>query len=40
MPDVLVRPLAFLGRYSLLIYLVHQPVIILLLAAATGTKVL
>jgi uncharacterized membrane protein len=40
MPDLLVRPLAFLGRYSLLIYLVHQPVIILLLAAVTGAKVL
>jgi len=40
MPDLLIRPLAFLGRYSLIIYLVHQPVIILLLAAVTGTKVL
>ena len=40
LPDLLVRPLAFLGRHSLLIYLVHQPVIILLLAAVTGTKVL
>jgi len=39
-PDLLLRPLAFLGRYSLLIYLVHQPVIILLLSAVTGTEVL
>jgi len=39
-PDPVVQPLAFIGRYSLLIYLVHQPVIILLLAAVTGTKVL
>jgi uncharacterized membrane protein len=40
LPDRIVRPLAFLGQYSLIIYLVHQPVIILLLAAVTGTKVL
>ena len=40
LPDRIVRPLSFLGRYSLVIYLVHQPVIILLLAAVTGTKVL
>jgi len=40
MPDLFVRPLSFLGRHSLVIYLVHQPVIILLLALATGTKVL
>jgi uncharacterized membrane protein len=40
LPDRIVVPLAFLGQYSLLIYLVHQPVIILLLAAVTGTKVL
>jgi uncharacterized membrane protein len=40
LPDRIVQPLAFLGRYSLVIYLVHQPVIILLLAAVTGTKVL
>jgi uncharacterized membrane protein len=33
-------PLSFLGQHSLIIYLVHQPVIILLLAAVTGAKVL
>lgn len=38
-PDLFIWPLAFLGRYSLIIYLVHQPVIILLLGAVTGTKV-
>ena len=40
LPDRIVQPLSFLGRYSLVIYLVHQPIIILLLAAVTGTKVL
>jgi uncharacterized membrane protein len=33
-------PLSFLGQHSLIIYLIHQPVIILLLGAVTGTKVL
>jgi uncharacterized membrane protein len=40
LPDFFIRPLTFLGRHSLVIYLIHQPVIILLLAAVTGTKVL
>ena len=39
-PAVFTQPLAFLGRHSLLIYLVHQPLIILMLAALTGAKVL
>ena len=38
-PGHIVIPLSFLGRHSLLIYLVHQPVIILMLAAVTGMKV-
>ncbi len=38
-PEIITRPLAFLGRHSLLIYLVHQPVIIILLAALTGMPV-
>lgn len=39
LPDIVVMPLSFLGRHSLLIYLVHQPAIILLLAVLTGTPV-
>jgi len=39
LPDLALAPLSFLGRHSLVIYLVHQPVIILLLAAVTGTPV-
>lgn len=40
LPDRVLWPVAFLGRHSLAIYLVHQPVIILLLGALTGTRVL
>jgi uncharacterized membrane protein len=32
------RPFAFVGRHSLILYLVHQPLIILLLAAVFGIK--
>jgi uncharacterized membrane protein len=38
-PVIIIQPLAFLGRHSLVIYLIHQPIIILLLAAFTGTKI-
>jgi uncharacterized membrane protein len=38
-PVIIIRPLAFLGRHSLVIYLIHQPIIILLLAALTGTRI-
>jgi len=40
LPDRVAVPLSLLGQHALVIYLIHQPVIILLLAAVTGTKVL
>jgi uncharacterized membrane protein len=40
LPDLLEIPLSFLGRHSLVIYLVHQPLIILFLAAVTGVQIL
>jgi uncharacterized membrane protein len=39
-PAVFMQPLAFLGRHSLMIYLVHQPLVIIVLAVTTGAKVL
>jgi uncharacterized membrane protein len=39
-PVIVIQPLAFLGRHSLVIYLIHQPIIILLLAALTGTRII
>jgi uncharacterized membrane protein len=40
LPELPVQLCAFLGRHSLVIYLVHQPVIILLLATVTGIEIL
>jgi uncharacterized membrane protein len=40
LPHFAVAPLVFLGQYSLLIYLLHQPVIILCLYLFTGAPVL
>ena len=40
LPELPAQLCAFLGRHSLVIYLVHQPVIILLLAMVTGIKIL
>jgi len=40
LPDFVVNPLSFLGRHSLVIYLVHQPVIILLLSILYGIPLL
>ncbi len=34
--DLITSPLSFLGQHSLLIYLVHQPIIVVLLATVTG----
>jgi uncharacterized membrane protein len=39
-PEIVVRPLACMGQHSLIIYLVHQPLIILVIATVTGTRVL
>ena len=39
MPARIIIPLSVLGQYSLIIYLVHQPVIILMLGLSTGTSV-
>ncbi len=40
LPDQIIAPLSFLGRHSLVIYLVHQPVILLVLYLVTGAPVL
>jgi uncharacterized membrane protein len=37
-PVFFVQPLAYLGQHSLIVYLIHQPLIILLLAAVFGIK--
>ena len=40
MPDQIAGPISILGQHALIIYLVHQPIIILLIAAASGARVL
>jgi uncharacterized membrane protein len=39
LPRIIARPLTFLGRHSLIIYLIHQPVILLVLQAVTGARI-
>lgn len=40
LPARAIAPVAFLGRHSLVIYLMHQPVILLVLYLATGAPIL
>jgi uncharacterized membrane protein len=40
LPDRTIAPVTFLGRHSLVIYLVHQPLILLVLYLATGAPIL
>jgi uncharacterized membrane protein len=40
MPAIFRAPLVVMGQYSLILYLIHQPIIILLLAALTGKMLL
>ncbi len=39
-PEREIAPLSFLGRHSLIIYLVHQPVILLIIHFVTGAPIL
>lgn len=40
LPEQAIAPVTFLGRHSLLIYLIHQPVILLVLYFVTGAPIL
>jgi uncharacterized membrane protein len=40
LPERAIAPVTFIGRHTLVIYLVHQPVILLILYLVTGAPVL